>query len=58
MAKQPELEESWDELRELYAQAVDLLAALDGLGLYQAGAHLSMAIEAMRKRHPNLPPIE
>jgi hypothetical protein len=50
-----DLEERWDELDRLYRQAVDVLAGLDRLGLYQAGAHLSMALEAMRQRHPQLP---
>jgi hypothetical protein len=58
MVEHPELQEGWDELAELYRQAVQLLGALDRLGLYQAGAHLSMAIEAMRQHHPKLPPIE
>jgi hypothetical protein len=31
-----------------------VLAGLDRLGLYLAGAHLSMALEAMRQRHPTL----
>ena len=46
--------EEWDELEQLYAQALDVLAGLDRLRLFQAGAHLAMAIEAMRQRHPNL----
>ena len=50
-----DLEDSWDELDRLYRQAQDVLAGLDRLGLYQAGAHLSMALEAMRQRHPRLP---
>ena len=57
MADQTELQDGWDELAELYQQAVQLLGALDRLGLYQAGAHLSLALEAMRQRHPNLPPF-
>jgi hypothetical protein len=50
-----DLEDSWNELDRLYRQAQDVLAGLDRLGLYQAGAHLSMALEAMRQRHPQLP---
>lgn len=50
-----DLQQDWDELGELYQQAVAVLEGLDRLGLYQAGAHLSMAIEAMRQRHPHLP---
>ena len=46
--------EEWDELEQLYAQALEVLAGLDRLRLFQAGAHLAMAIEAMRQRHPNL----
>ena len=55
MTDQPELQQGWDELGELYRKACELLEDLDRLGLYQAGAHLSMAIEAMRQRHPHLP---
>lgn len=46
--------EERDELEQLYAQALELLSGLDRLRLFQAGAHLAMAIEAMRQRHPNL----
>jgi hypothetical protein len=56
MAEEPDLQQGWDDLDALYAQALQVLEELDRLGLYQAGAHLSMAIEAMRQRHPNLPP--
>jgi hypothetical protein len=56
--EQPDLEESWDEIGRLYRQAQDVLAGLDRLGLYQAGAHLSMALEAMRQRHPQLPSFD
>ncbi len=52
------LEEDWKQLEQLYEQALALLAGLDRLGLFQAGAHLAMAIEAMRQRHPGLPPPE
>ena len=58
MTDQAELQQAWDELGDLYRTASELLEALDRLGLYQAGAHLSMAIEAMRQRHPHLPPSD
>jgi hypothetical protein len=48
------LDENWDELERLYRQAREVLAGLDRLGLYQAGAYLSMALDIMRQRHPNL----
>ena len=54
MPEQPDLQLDWDELGTLYAQAVELLEGLDRLGLDHAGAHLSMAIEIMRQRHPSL----
>lgn len=53
-SQQSDLKERWDELEQLYEQATEMLAGLDRLGLYQAGAHLSMAIEAMRQHHPRL----
>ena len=55
MPEQRDLQQDWDELGELYRQALAVLEGLDRLGLYQAGAHLSMEIEAMRQRHPHLP---
>lgn len=58
MPEQRDLQQDWDELGELYRQALAVLEGLDRLGLYQAGAHLSMAIEAMRQRHPHLPPAD
>ena len=54
----PSPEKAWQELEPLYGQGVDRLKGLDGLGLYLAGAHLAMALEAMRQRHPGLPPID
>lgn len=54
----PDLQQGWDEIDELYRQALAILKGLDRLGLYQASAHLSMAIEAMRQRHPHLPPFD
>ena len=58
MADQSNLQQDWDELGRLYAQAVELLAGLDRLGLDHAGAHLSMAIEIMRQRHPHLSALD
>ena len=55
MTDQADLQQGWDDVAELYRKACALLEDLDRLGLYQAGAHLSMAIEAMRQRHPQLP---
>ena len=54
MSQQSDLKEGWDEIEQLYEQAIEVLVGLDRLGLYQAGAHLSMAIEAMRRHHPRL----
>ena len=53
-SQQSDLKEGWDEIEKLYEQALEVLAGLDRLGLYQAGAHLCMAIEAMRQHHPSL----
>ena len=50
--------EEWDELEQLYVRSLEILAGLDRLRLFQAGAHLAMAIEAMRQRHPNLSAID
>lgn len=58
MPEPPDLQQGWDELDALYRQALAILEGLDRLGLYQAAAHLSMAIEAMRQRHPHLPSFD
>ncbi len=44
----------WDELEQLYRDGLELLAGLDRLELYQAGAYVSMALSIMRQRHPDL----
>ncbi len=51
---QSELKDGWEELEQLYRQALEVLDGLDRLGLYQAGAHLSMTLHLMRQRHPSL----
>lgn len=53
-----EPKEEREELEQLCAQAMEVLAGLDRLRLFQAGAHLAMAIEAMRQRHPSLPSFD
>ena len=54
----PGPEESWRDLEQLYSQGLEVLAGLDRLGLSLASAHLAMALEAMRLRHPKLPPVD
>jgi hypothetical protein len=54
MPEQSNLPDDRNELQILYDQALELLKGLDRLGLDHAGAHLSMAIEIMRQRHPCL----
>lgn len=54
-AEAPDPNESWNELEGVFRQAEAMLVTLDRMGLYQAGAYLSMAIDAMRQRHPDLP---
>ncbi len=53
-AEKTRLEEKWAELERLHEEALALLEGLDRLGLYQASAYVSMAIDVMRRRHPNL----
>ncbi len=57
-AGQIDFEESWEELARLHEDALGLLAELDRLGLYQAGAYVSMAIDVMRRQHPGLDSCE
>ena len=52
------IDEDWEELERLYRQALDVLAGLDRLQLYQAGAYLSMSLEIIRQRHPLLSPSD
>lgn len=42
----------WDRLADLEREAEQVLAGLDELGLHQAAAYLSMAIELMRQARP------
>jgi hypothetical protein len=58
MPERAELQQDWDELGALYLQAMDLLDGLDRLELHQAAAHLSMAVELMRQRHPYLSALD
>ncbi len=57
-AERSEVEDAWDELVRLHSDALDLLGSLDRLGLFQAGAYVSMAIDVMRRQHPDLDPCE
>jgi len=53
-AVEPLTQGEGSELEELYSKALEVLDGLDRLGLFKAGAHLAMALEAMRQRHPGL----
>jgi hypothetical protein len=57
-SESPRHENAWEELEQIYIQGLEMLAGLDRLGLYLPGAHLAMALEAMRQRHPGLPPLD
>lgn len=43
------LREEWDRLQDLRREAETVLSGLDELGLHQAAAYLSMAIDLMRE---------
>jgi hypothetical protein len=49
-----DFEARWRRLASLYDDAAALLAGLDELGLHEAGAHLTMAMHALREAHPDL----
>ena len=49
-----DFQKDWEALERLHRDALALLAGLDGLGLYQAGAFVSMALDVMRRQHPDL----
>lgn len=44
--------EQWNRLAELQQTALTLLAGLDELGLHQAAAYTSMALDVMRQSRP------
>jgi hypothetical protein len=46
--------EEWPQIVEAYAMANLLLKELDQLQMHQAAAHISMAVEIMRRNHPDL----
>lgn len=58
LVERAEVRTDQDELQRLHEQALKLLAGLDALGLYLAGAHLSLAIEIMQQQHPGLSSAE
>lgn len=53
-ADPPEPEQAWTALETLHRRALELLDEMDRLGLYEPGAYLAMAIDAIRRRHPDL----
>lgn len=53
-AEQTEVEKAWQELAKLHGDAEVLLEALDRLRLFQASAYVSMAMDVMRRQHPDL----
>ena len=57
-AQQTEVEKAWEELERLHQDALTLLARLDTLGLFQASAYVSMAIDVMQRQHPDLDSCE
>lgn len=50
-----DLPEQEARLAELYGDAVAVLQGLDELGLHQAGAYVSMALDALRREYAFLP---
>jgi hypothetical protein len=55
MAAEPvDFQKDWEELKRLQKDALALLAGLDRLGLFQSGAYVSMALDVMRRQHPDL----
>lgn len=47
MVEEQDFAEWSDRLAKLHREAARILDGLDELGLYQAGGHLSMAMDAM-----------
>ena len=53
IAAQTDFDDWSDRLARLYRDAAVVLEGLDELGLYQAGGHLSMAMDAMLQAREN-----
>ncbi|MDP8994686.1 MAG: hypothetical protein M3N07_06875 [Pseudomonadota bacterium] len=58
MINQSGFGEHWDRLTDLNRSAEELLAGLDELGLHQAAAYVSMAIDFMRQARPDRLPTD
>lgn len=58
MINQSGFGEHWDRLAGLNRSAEELLAGLDELGLHQAAAYVSMALDAMREARPDMLPSD
>ena len=58
MINQSGFGEHWDRLADLSRSADELLDGLDELGLHQAAAYVSMAIDAMRQARPDMLPSD
>jgi hypothetical protein len=50
--------EQWDRLKDLSRSAEELLDGLDELGLHQAAAYVSMALDFMRQARPDMLPSD
>ena len=48
-----EFGEQWHRLAELQRSTQTVLSGLDELGLHQAAAYVSMALDAMRQARPD-----
>ena len=53
---QPRAERDWGQLKAVHDDLVALLDQLDSLQLHHAAAHVSTAIDSIRRDHPQLAP--
>ena len=53
-ANQPRAEEDWARLQTVHDELASLLQQLDELELHHAAAHVSTAIDAIRRQYPRL----
>ena len=58
MINQSGFGEQWDRLKELSRTAEQLLEGLDEIGLHQAAAYVSMALDFMRQARPDMLPSD
>ncbi len=56
-AKQPRTDEDWGQLKAIQDDLVMVLRQLDDLELHHAAAHVSTALDSIRRDRPPIAPL-